>query len=132
MRTRQALTLEDARAIGAAAEAAAKENDWKVAIAVCDDGGHLLWLQRMDGAPPMCSEVAQEKARASALARKSSGVLEQMVNGGRFAAMRLPVMPLEGGEMVLVDGECIGAVGVSGVLPDQDALVARAGLQAIS
>ena len=93
-------------------------------ISICDDGGHLLWLQRMDGAPPMSAGVAPEKARTCVLGRRSSKVYEDMVNSGRFAALRMPVVPLEGGEMIVVDGECIGAVGVSGVKAAEDAQVA--------
>ncbi len=131
MRTRQTLTLSDVKTIAAAAEAEANRNGWKVTISICDDGGHLLWLQRLDGAPPMSAQVAPEKARTCVLGRRSSKVYEDMVNSGRFAALRMPVVPLEGGEMIVVDGECIGAVGVSGVKAAEDAQVARAGVAGI-
>jgi uncharacterized protein GlcG (DUF336 family) len=131
MRIRQTLTLSDVKTIAAAAEAEANRNGWKVTISICDDGGHLLWLQRMDGAPPMSAGVAPEKARTCVLGRRSSKVYEDMVNSGRFAALRMPVVPLEGGEMIVVDGECIGAVGVSGVKAAEDAQVARAGVAGI-
>ena len=131
MKTKQVLTLEDARRIAAAAEQEAQRNGWPVTVAVCDDGGHLLLLQRMEGAPLMSAEIAPEKARASVLARKSSKVLEDMVNNGRFAALAMPISPLEGGEMVVVDGEIVGGVGISGVKAPQDAQVARAGVAAI-
>jgi glc operon protein GlcG len=131
MRTRQVLTLSDVKSIAAAAEAEANRNGWKVTIAVCDEGGHLLWLQRLDGAPPMSAVVAPEKARTCVLGRRASKVYEDMVNNGRYAALRMPVVPLEGGEMIVVDGECIGAVGVSGVKASEDAQVARAGVGAI-
>jgi glc operon protein GlcG len=119
------------KTIAAAAEAEANRNGWKVTISICDDGGHLLWLQRMDGAPPMSAGVAPEKARTCVLGRRSSKVYEDMVNSGRFAALRMPVVPLEGGEMIVVNGECIGAVGVSGVKAAEDAQVARAGVAGI-
>ncbi|QNM98387.1 GlcG/HbpS family heme-binding protein [Chitinimonas koreensis] len=131
MRTRAALTLSDVKQIAAAAEAEAVQRGWQVSIAVCDEGGHLLWLQRMDGAPPMSAAVAPEKARTCVLARKPSKTFEDMVNNGRYAALRMPVVPLEGGEMIVVDGDCIGAVGVSGVKAGEDAQVARAGVAAI-
>lgn len=131
MKTKQVLTLEDARRIAAAAEQEAQRNGWPVTVAVCDDGGHLLLLQRMEGAPLMSAEIAPEKARASVLARKSSKVLEDMVNNGRFAALAMPISPLEGGEMVVVDGEIVGGVGISGVKAPQDAQVARAGVAVI-
>ncbi len=131
MRTRPALTAADVKSIAAAAEAEALRNGWAVTIAVCDDGGHLLWLQRMDGAAPMSATVAPEKARTCVLARRASKVYEDMVNNGRFAALKMPVVPLEGGEMIVVDGEVVGAVGVSGVKAGEDAQVARAGVAAI-
>ncbi len=131
MRTRPALTLDDVKTIAAAAEAEAIGNGWAVTISVCDDGGHLLWLQRMDGAPPMSAAVAPEKARTCVLARRPSKVYEDMVNNGRYAALKMPVLPLEGGEMIIVDGEIVGAVGVSGVKAGEDAQVARAGVAAI-
>ncbi|MFC5303188.1 GlcG/HbpS family heme-binding protein [Azospira restricta] len=131
MKTREMLTLDDVKKVAAAAEAEAQRNGWAVSIAVCDDGGHLLWLQRLDGAPPMSSEVAPGKAKAAAIARKPSKVLEDMVNGGRTAALAMPLLPLEGGELIVVNGNVIGAVGVSGVKAAEDAQVARAGTAAL-
>jgi glc operon protein GlcG len=131
MRTRPALTLTDVKSIAAAAEAEALRQGWAVTISVCDDGGHLLWLQRMDGAPPMSAAVAPEKARTCVLTRRSSKALEDMVNSGRYAALKMPLVPLEGGEMIVVEGEVVGAVGVSGVKANEDAQVARAGVAAI-
>lgn len=131
MRTRPALDADDVKTIAAAAEAEALRNGWAVTISVCDDGGHLMWLQRMDGAPPMSAAVAPEKARTCVLARRPSKVYEDMVNNGRFAALKMPVVPLEGGEMIIVGGEVVGAVGVSGVKAGEDAQVARAGVVAI-
>ena len=131
MRTRPALTLADVKTIAAAAEAEALRQGWVVTISVCDDGGHLVWLQRMDGAPPMSAAVAPEKARTCVLTRRPSKALEDMVNSGRYAALKMPLVPLEGGEMIVVDGEVVGAVGVSGVKANEDAQVARAGVAAI-
>lgn len=131
MRTRPALDADDVKTIAAAAEAEAVRNGWAVTISVCDDGGHLMWLQRLDGAPPMSAAVAPEKARTCVLARRPSKVYEDMVNNGRFAALKMPVVPLEGGEMIIVGGEVVGAVGVSGVKAGEDAQVARAGVVAI-
>lgn len=131
MKTRTTLTLEDARAIAAAAEAEALRNGWNVVIAVCDHGGHLIWLQRLDDAPLMGITVAAEKARASVHARRPSKALEDMVNNGRYAALDLPVQCMAGGEMIVVDGELLGAVGVSGVQPFEDEQIARAGITAI-
>lgn len=131
MRTRFALTMEDARTIAEAAECEARENGWEITVAVCDEGGHLLWLQRMDGANPLSAQVAPEKARASVLARKPSKALEDMVNGGRYAALAMPLLPLEGGEMIVANGDVVGGVGVSGVKASQDAQVAQAGVRAV-
>ncbi|MBK6971998.1 MAG: heme-binding protein [Sterolibacteriaceae bacterium] len=132
MKDTKALTLDDAKRMAAAAEAEAVAHDWTVSIAVCDAGGHLILLQRMDGAPLMSAAVAPEKARTCVLSGKPSKVFEDMVNNGRFAALALPVVPLEGGEPVLVDGAVIGAVGVSGVKAGEDAQVARAGVAALA
>jgi glc operon protein GlcG len=131
MRTRKVLTLDDARRIAAAAEAEAVKNGWNVVIAVCDEGGHLMWLQRLDGAQLMSIEVAPEKARAAVHARRPTKLLEDMVNGGRLAGLHLPVQCIEGGEMIVADGELLGAIGVSGVKPHEDAQIARAGIAAI-
>jgi uncharacterized protein GlcG (DUF336 family) len=132
MKMREMMTLEDAKRIAAAAEAEALRNNWAVSIAICDDGGHLLWLQRLDDAPPMSSEVAPGKARTAAIARKPSKALEDMINGGRTAALSMPVMPLEGGELIIINGNVIGAVGVSGVKAAEDAQIARAGIAALA
>ncbi|MDD5298676.1 MAG: heme-binding protein [Rhodocyclaceae bacterium] len=130
MKTREILTLDDVKRIAAAAEAEALRNHWAVTIAVCDEGGHPLWLQRLDGAPIMSTELAPGKARAAVIARKSGKSLEDMINGGRVAALSMPLTPLEGGEMIVVNGAVVGAVGVSGVKASEDAQVARAGITA--
>ena len=131
MKETKLLTLDDVRHIAAAAEAEAERNGWAVSIAVCDAGGHALWLQRLDGAPLMSAQVAPEKARTCALTGKPSKAFEDMVNNGRYAALAMPVTPLEGGEPIVIDGRVIGAVGVSGVKASEDAQVARAGIAAL-
>lgn len=132
MKQIQSLTLDDVKHIAAAAESEARACDWAVSIAVCDAGGHPLWLQRMDGAPLMSAAVAPEKARTSVLSGRPSKAFEDMVNNGRIAALAMPVVPLEGGEPIIVDGLVIGAVGVSGVKAGEDAQVARAGVAALA
>lgn len=132
MKTIKALTLDDARRIAAAAQSEALANGWAVSIAVCDGGGHALWLQRMDGAPPMSAVVAPEKARTCIMSGKPSKAYEDMVNNGRFAALAMPVVPLEGGEPIVAGGTIVGAVGVSGVKAGEDAQVARAGVAALA
>ena len=133
MKTRPALTAADARAIAAAAEAEAARNGWAVTIAVVDDGGHLLWLQRLDGAAPSTAQIAPAKAHAAALGRRESKTYEDMINQGRTAYLSVPALHgmLEGGVPIVVQGECIGAVGVSGVKSSEDAQVARAGIAAV-
>ena len=125
------LTLDDIKLAAAAAEAEAIANGWAVSIAICDAGGHALWLQRMDGAPLMSAAVAPEKARTCVLSGKPSKAFEDMVNNGRFAALAMPVVPLEGGEPIVFGGNVVGAVGVSGVKAGEDAQVARAAIAAL-
>ena len=125
------LTLHDVKLAAGAAEAEALANGWAVSIAICDAGGHALWLQRMDGAPLMSAAVAPEKARTCVLSGKPSKAFEDMVNNGRFAALAMPVVPLEGGEPIVFGGNVVGAVGVSGVKAGEDAQVARAAIAAL-
>jgi len=132
MKDTKKLTADDVKKIAAAAEAKAQAEGWNVCIAICDAGGHALWLQRMDGAPLTSATVAPAKARTSAMTGKPSKVMEDMVNNGRFAALDMPVTVLEGGEPIIVNGDVIGAVGVSGVQASQDAEVARAGIAALN
>lgn len=131
MKQVKVLMLDDVRQIAAAAEREAIACDWAVSIAICDAGGHALWLQRMDGAPLMSAMVAPEKARTCVLSGKPSKAFEDMVNNGRYAALAMPVVPLEGGEPIMIDGVIVGAVGVSGVKAGEDAQVARAGVAVI-
>ena len=127
------LALEDARRMAAAAEADAVKNQWAVTIAIVDDGGHLLWLQRLDGAAPISAQIAPAKARTAALGRRDSRIYEEMINGPRTAFLSAPGLEgmLEGGVPVMVQGHCIGAVGVSGVKASDDAQIARAGIAAL-
>ncbi|WP_425260188.1 GlcG/HbpS family heme-binding protein [Rubrivivax sp. RP6-9] len=133
MKTKPVLTLDDVRRIAAAAEAEALAHQWNVSIAIVDDGGHLLWLQRLDGAAPISSHIAPSKARTAALGRRESRVYEEMINQGRVSFLSAPTLEglLEGGVPVLVDGQCVGAVGVSGVKSAEDAQIARAGIAAL-
>jgi glc operon protein GlcG len=133
MKTKSSLELADVKAIAAAAEAEALANKWAVSIAIVDDGGHLLWLQRLDGAAPISAQIAPAKARTAALGRRESRVYEEMINGGRVSFLSVPGLEglLEGGVPVMKDGQCIGAVGVSGVKSTEDAQIARAGIAAL-
>ncbi|KVO04432.1 hypothetical protein WL40_33350 [Burkholderia ubonensis] len=133
MQTRPVLERADADRMLAAARAEAERHGWAVTIAVVDDGGHLLALMRLDGASPASAYVAQEKARAAALGRRETKAYEDMINGGRTAFLSVPIAGLlEGGVPVTVDGQVAGAIGVSGVKSEQDAQIARAGLQSVA
>lgn len=133
MKTKSVLSLEDVKRISAAAEAEALANAWPVTIAVVDDGGHLLSLQRLDGAAAISAYIAPAKARASALGRRETKGYEDMINQGRTAFLSAPELEgmLEGGVPIMVDGNCVGAVGVSGVKSNEDAQVAKAGVAAV-
>jgi len=133
MKTKLQLEFEDVRKIAAAAEAEAVRNGWAVSIAVVDDGGHLLHFQRLDGAAPISSAIAPAKARTAALGRRESKVYEDMINAGRYSFLSAPVLEgmMEGGVPILKDGQCLGAVGVSGVKSQEDAQIARAGIAAL-
>jgi uncharacterized protein GlcG (DUF336 family) len=133
MKTKAALELADLKAIAAAAEAEARANQWAVTIAIVDDGGHLLWLQRLDGAAPISAHIAPAKARTAAIGRRESRMYEEVINGGRVSFLSVPGIEgmLEGGMPILKDGQCLGAVGVSGVKSSEDAQIARAGIAAL-
>ncbi|MGZ9031138.1 MAG: heme-binding protein [Burkholderiaceae bacterium] len=119
--------------MAAAGEAEAKRNQWNVVIAVCDDGGHLLLLHRLDGVAPISSTIAPEKARAAAMGKRETKVYEDMINQGRTAFLSAPLQGmLEGGVPVLVDGQVVGAVGVSGVKSSEDAQIAKAAIAALA
>ena len=134
MKTKPFLTLDDARAMAAAAEREALAHGWAVSIAIVDDGGHLLWLQRLDGAAPISAQIAPAKARTAAVGRRESKVYEDMINQGRTAFLSAPFIEglLEGAVPVMVAGQCVGAVGVSGVKSSDDVRIARAGIAALS
>lgn len=133
MKTKPFLEAADVKAVAAAAEAEAARNQWAVTIAIVDDGGHLLHLQRLDGAAPVSSHIAPAKARSAAIGRRESKGYEDVINGGRTAFLSAPALEgmLEGGVPILKDGHCLGAVGVSGVKSNEDAQIARAGIAAL-
>jgi glc operon protein GlcG len=132
MKTRQELTLADCETIMAAALAEARRNQWIVAVAILDDGGHLLHFARMDGASPGSAAISVEKARTAAVTRRNSGVWEERIKQGRTALLKMPgVLPVQGGVPILVEGGCVGAVGVSGVQSHEDEKIAQAGIDAL-
>lgn len=133
MHTKAVLESADVKAIAAAAEAEALKNQWAVTIAIVDDGGHLLSLQRLDGAAAISAHIAPAKAHTAALGRRESKVYEDLINEGRVSFLSAPALEgmLEGGVPIMKDGQCLGAVGVSGVKSQQDAQIARAGIAAL-
>ncbi len=133
MQSKPYLTQVDIKKIAAAAEAEALANKWMVTIAIVDDGGHLLGLQRLDGASPLTSHMAHAKAKTAAMGRKETKLYEDIINNGRTAFVTAPYVEgmLEGAVPIIVEGHVIGAVGVSGVKSEQDAQIAKAGIAAL-
>jgi glc operon protein GlcG len=129
MQTKSVLGVAEVSGMLAAARAEAEKHGWAVSIAVVDDGGHPLGVLRLDNASPGSVYIATEKARTSALGRRESKAYEDMINGGRVAFLSAPLTAtLEGGVPIVLDGQYVGAVGVSGVKSDQDAQIAKAGI----
>ncbi|MDB4136488.1 heme-binding protein, partial [Burkholderiaceae bacterium] len=112
----------------------ATKNNWAVAICVVDDGGHQLGFLRLDNTAPVSAHIALSKAQTSALGCRESKVYEDLINGGRFSFLSAPAISgmLEGGVAIMHGGQCIGAVGVSGVKSIEDAQVAKVGIAALN
>ena len=131
MKTRPELTLADCQKIAAAALAEAQRNKWVVAIAILDDGGHLLHFVRMDGATPASAGIAVEKGRTAAISRRPSGTWQERIKT-RPEMLKMPgILPVQGGVPILVDGACVGGVGVSGVQSHEDEQIAQAGIDTL-
>ncbi|MEY3698433.1 MAG: putative protein glcG [Pseudomonadota bacterium] len=133
MKNKFTLESEDIKTVAKAAEAEAIQHNWAVCIAIVDDGGHLLWLQRLDGAAPISAHIAPAKAHTAALGRRETKIYEDIINGGRYSFLTAPLIEgmLEGGVPIIKDGQVIGAVGVSGVKSTEDAQIAKAGVAAL-
>ena len=131
MRTKLTLNLADAKAIAAAAEEYAESQQLAVSIAIVNESTYLQHLLRMDGAPYLSAEGAVEKARTAAEGGHPTTFFEEPLNAGRISMLKMPSYPLEGGIPVFVDGQCVGGIGVAGVLPELDAAIAEAGLKAL-
>jgi glc operon protein GlcG len=128
MHVKTQLGLAEAKAVAAAAVASAVQNGWNVVVAVLDDGGHLIYLERLDGTQTASVQVAQEKGRTAVLFKRPSKAIEDAVAAGRLVMMTLPgATPIEGGVPLTYRGEIVGAIGVSGVQSFQDGVVAQAG-----
>jgi uncharacterized protein GlcG (DUF336 family) len=133
MNNKISLTLDDAKIISAASEAEARRNNWPVVIAIVDDGGHLVHLLRLDNTQFGSIEVAIQKARAAIAFRRPTKVWEEHIADGRVRYLGLPgTLPIEGGLPIVVKGQFVGAVGVSGVRSHEDAQIAQAGLAAVA
>jgi glc operon protein GlcG len=131
VKNRPTLTVADCERVAASCRAEAERHQWSVTVAIVDDGGHLLWLTRLDGAAPMTADFAVEKARAAALSRRPTSFWQERIAAGALALLKMRGMPGQGGLPLVHGGECLGAVGVSGVQPQQDEQVAAAGLAAL-
>jgi len=130
--TKKALTLEVAKQIAAAAGQFAQRNQWNVVIAIVDDGGHLIYFERMDGVQTGSVQVAIRKAQAAAAFQRPTKFFEEAVAKGRTVLVSLPGgMPFEGGVPISVNSQIIGAVGISGVTAQQDGMIAQAGVDAL-
>src|SRR3954471_8185119 len=131
--TKKVLSLEVARQVAAAAEKHARENKWNVCIAIVDDGGHLIFFQRLDGTQYGSVTVSPRKAQPAIGFKRPSKTFEEGVAGGRNALLGLPgAVPLEGGLPLTIDGEMVGAIGVSGVTAQQDGMIAQAGADSLA
>lgn len=131
MRQKPALTAADAATILAACKAEAEKNSWKVSIAVVDEGGYLLHLERVDGAPLPSPEIATLKAKTAAIAKTTTKVLEDVVKDRPAVGLMPGRLPVQGGVPIIHNGECVGGIGVSGVKSHEDEIVANAGLAAL-
>jgi glc operon protein GlcG len=130
---KRVMTLEAARRVVAAAEAEAQRNNAPCVLAVVDDGGWLILLERMDGAPMLASiELARGKARSAAIYRKPTQVLEETINRGRTAAVTAGFVQMQGGVPLIVEDEVVGAIGVSADTPTHDQQIAEAGARALA
>jgi len=126
-----ALTPDGARHVAEVARAEAAAHGWTVAIAVVDAAGDLLYFERLPGTQPASTEIAIGKARTAARFKRSTATFEESVAGGRAALLALDLVPFEGGLPIRWEGEVVGAIGVSGVTPQQDGQIARAGVRAV-
>ncbi len=130
--TKNFLTLEDAKLVAAAAEAEALRNNWPVVIAIVDEGGHLIYLQRLDNTQIGSVDVAIQKARSAIAFRRPTKILEEQINQGHLRYLGLPgAIPIEGGLPIVFKDQFLGAIGVSGVRSHQDAQIAQAGIDAL-
>ena len=134
MQSKFYLEAADAEKIGQAALTHARLHSWAVSVAIVDEGGHLLWFARGDGAAPISAQICEAKARTAALGRRESKAYEDLINQGRYSFLSAPGLSglLEGGVPIFHNGQCVGAVGVSGVKSSEDAQIAQAGVASLA
>ena len=126
------MSLAEAKKIAAAAEAEARKNNWNVVIAVLDEGGHVVYLQRMDETQVGSVQVAIDKAKSSVHFKRPTKAFEDALVGGRQAILALRgASPIEGGLPIMAGGKLVGAIGVSGVTSAQDGQIAKAGAEIV-
>ncbi len=132
MMSRPALTREDCAQMSTAALAEAQRYGWVVSVAILDDGGHLLHFVRMDGASPASATIAIEKGRTAAVSRRPTKSWEDRITNGRPAMVKMPgILPVRGGLPIVVEGSCVGGIGISGVQSHEDEQIAQAGIDAV-
>src|SRR5690242_14392299 len=131
MRMKPAITLDDAKAMMAAAEAEAARNNWEVVIAILNDGGRIVAVHRMDGAHPGNDQIAIAKATTSAMTCRPTVVWEKWIEGPHKAYATFPFLAAQGGLPIIIDGDLIGAIGVSGVKSSEDEQIALAAIKAV-
>ena len=131
MRTKPTLTADDVEKMMAACTAEAKKNNWKVSIAIVDDGGRVWQLHRLEGAGAITAEVAVGKAKTAAMMGRPSKAMEERIKERPAFVLFPGILPIQGGVPILAQGECVGAVGVSGVQSHEDEQVANAGIAAL-
>ena len=132
MRQKPALTASDVQKMAAACKAEAAKNKWNVTIAIVDDGGSLLYLERLDGAGPLTAKIAVGKAESAAISRRPTKFWEDRIKE-RPAFAKAPIStPMQGGVPIMVQADCVGAIGVSGVQSHEDEQIANAGVAAVT
>jgi glc operon protein GlcG len=131
--SKRTLTLEGAKVVAASAAAEARKGNEGASIAIVDDGGNLMYLERIQPTFPMGATISTEKARTAALFQKPTKILEDAIVGGRTPLLNVWSAPLNGGEPILVAGKIVGAIGVSGAASAaRDAVIALAGAAALT
>jgi glc operon protein GlcG len=131
MRMKPALTLEDAKKLMAAAEDEASRNNWEVVIAILNDGGRMVAVHRMDGARPGNDQIAVAKATTSAMTCRPSVVWERWIEGRHKAYATFPFIAAQGGLPIIIDGDLIGSIGVSGVKSSEDEQIAMFAIKTV-